>query len=133
MKGVRRWAWLVWTIVILVASALPAGWLLGVAPRESWSVLSSAAHFLEFLVLAALLLWSLGLEQREGVRRYGTGGVVWRAGVGAFVVAVTVEFMQWPLSYRSFDPLDLLADAGGIAVAVAAFIVLERRAVSPGR
>jgi VanZ family protein len=133
MTAVRRWAWLAWTFVVLVASALPASWLLGVAPRESWSALSSVAHILEFLLLAALLLWSLSREQDDGVRRYGTGATVWRAILGAFMVALAVELMQWPLPYRSFDPLDLLADAGGIAAAVAAFSVLERRSVSPGR
>jgi VanZ family protein len=133
MTGVRRWAWLAWTIVILVASAVPAGWLLGAAPRESWSAISSAAHFLEFLFLTALLLWSLSRDRDEGERQIGTAGAVWRAALGAFAVALAVELIQWPLPYRSFDPLDLLADAGGIAVAAAAFSALERRRVSPGR
>jgi hypothetical protein len=125
---VRRWAWAAWAALVVVVSVVPAGWLLGAAPRQAWSALAAVAHLLEFLVLMALLLWSVvGASGRSPAQQASAGAVVARAAVAAAAIALAVELLQWPLPYRSFDPLDLLADAGGIAVAAAGFAVARRR------
>lgn len=129
--AVRRWAWAAWTAAIVIVSIVPAGWLLGAAPQQAWSALAGAAHFLEFLALMALLSWSgAGGSGRSPAPRASTGVLVARAALGALAVAVAVELLQWPLPYRSFDPLDLLADAGGIAVAAAGFAVVRCRSAA---
>jgi VanZ family protein len=135
-RALRRWAWAGWTTFVVVVSVVPADWLLRAAPRQSWSALASAAHFVEYLVLAALLAWRLG-DADAGASRQGSpagvpaGKVAAQASLYALLVAVAVELVQWPLSYRSFDPLDLAADAGGIAVAAAAYLVAARRREAP--
>jgi hypothetical protein len=129
----RRWAWAGWTAFVVFASVVPADWLLRAAPRQSWSALASAAHFLEYLVLTALLSWRLGAiaswpDASDGRQ---VGKVVARASLYAMLVAVAVELVQWPLSYRSFDPLDLAADAAGVAVAATAYLLISGRAAPP--
>jgi hypothetical protein len=148
----RRWGWLAWATLIVAVSVVPADWLLGAAPRQAWSALASAAHFLELLVLTGLLLWrdndrgavdSIGraaAAQRDpaAAARTRTVGPIEKcaprpaanlvsAVLTAAMVAVAVELVQWPLPYRSLDPLDLAADGGGIAVATAAFLIGRRR------
>lgn len=105
-QHIRAWAWLGWLAVVAVASVLPVEWLLGPAPQSSWSALGAAAHFLEYFILAALVLWS----GRRAVFAI------------AFAVAagVALEAAQWPLPYRSADVFDLAADLFGAVAAAAA-------------
>jgi VanZ family protein len=135
-RVLRRWAWAVWTAFVVFVSVVPADWLLSAAPRQSWSALASAAHFLEYLVLTALLSWRLGAVPENASRQDESAGrpagtVVARASLYAMLVAVAVELVQWPLSYRSFDLLDLAADAAGVAVAATAYLLVVRPRVGP--
>lgn len=126
-RPTRLWsaAAAVWAALILVFSVLPAEWLLGAAPRETWSALASAAHVLEFAVLAALL------DLRQAWRPAMRGGGRRVLGVLGFagLLAVAVEFVQWPLPYRSFDWTDLVADAVGIGFGLAVSRLVLRGAV----
>ena len=130
---VRRWAWAVCSAVILVGAVLPAEWLLGVAPRESWSWVSTLIHGVEFTVLTVLLAWRLipAARSRGAPVAIGVAG----ACVGAFGLAILVELLQYPLPYRSFELWDLAADAAGVALAAAAVTLAVRAGVArrPGR
>jgi len=128
----RRWGWAVWGVAILAGAVLPPEWLLGAAPRDSWSALATAAHALEFALLAALLVWRLTPQPAPAVP---TAGAVALACAAAAAAAVVVELLQRPLPYRSFDVWDLVADAAGIGVGAAIVSVAYRRRVAraPGR
>lgn len=108
-----HWAPWLWAVVVVIVSVVPAEWLLGAAPEQSWSVLASLAHALELAVLAGLLVWKGGREQRTP---RPSVAVLVRAAATSMVLAVLVEAVQWPLPYRSFDGLDLAADAAGIVL-----------------
>lgn len=122
---VRDWAWALWAVLVLAVSVVPAEWLLGAAPRGAWSVLSSAAHAIEFCVLTVLLFWRSSVQPKPA-RKLGSG-VLCCAGA-AFALAVVVEAVQWLLPYRSFEARDLAADAAGIAAALAFSCLIFRGA-----
>jgi VanZ family protein len=68
------------------------------------------AHFAEYALLAALWVWALGpvLGQRAPVV----------AAAITFLYALSDEYHQSFVEGRDADPLDVLADAAGIAFAV---------------
>jgi VanZ family protein len=68
------------------------------------------AHFGEYALLAALWVWALA--PLLGRRAYLVAAAI------AFVYALSDEFHQSFVEGRDADPLDVLADAAGIAVAV---------------
>jgi VanZ family protein len=83
---------------------------------------SLAGHLVEYAVLALLLRWAL-----DGV---GVSNATAWALLLAMVYALTDEFHQYFVPGRKMDPLDLLTDAVGAAVALwLAGIVASRRAV----
>lgn len=125
---VLRWAWAVCAAVILVGAVLPADWLLGVAPRDSWSWVSTLIHGAEFAVLTALLAWRLIPAARSGGESVATA--VAGACVAAFGLGILVELLQYPLPYRSFELWDLAADAAGVAFAAVAVTLAARGGVA---
>lgn len=74
------------------------------------------AHFVEYAVLAGLWLWAL----TPGLGRRAIGA----AAVISLTYAVSDEFHQGFVAGRHADPLDVLADAAGIAAVV---LVARRR------
>jgi VanZ family protein len=63
------------------------------------------AHFTEYFVLASLWIWALGV-----------GSIPAAAGI-SLLYAVSDELHQSFVEGRDADPLDVVADAAGIAVA----------------
>jgi hypothetical protein len=106
-RAVRR-AWLLWGAAILFLSVAPPGWILGVVPRSGWSFASSAGHVFEF-GLFALLVWPALPAEYPPARRYALSAAA------ALAFGLTIELIQLPIPYRSFDLLDWAADAAGIA------------------
>jgi VanZ family protein len=107
----KAYAWLAWGAAVLFISTAPAGWILGLAPHASWSLLSAFGHAFEFGLFVALLArWG---PPWTG----GRWGLVWAACV-ALAFGLAVELIQLPIPYRSFDLRDWAADAAGIAAAL---------------
>jgi len=155
-RPAEKWGWAAWTVVIVFVSVVPAEWLFGPAPRQAWSALASAAHFLEYLVLTLLLLWFAAARRRDTAAAAGGAASGSRGGrepareavagktpagrtnapgagvpvvlavAASLAIAGVVELVQWPLPYRSFDPIDLLTDAAGAGVAAACFVAVGR-------
>ena len=97
-----RWIWLLlgWALVLLVTSAsLTPGVEL---PRVSFAdkLAHAGAYFL-------LMIWFAGL--------YARGRHVFVA-AGLLALGATLEVIQGQLPYRMFDPLDMLANASGVAI-----------------
>ena len=106
-RAIRR-AWLLWGAAILFLSVAPPGWILGAVPRSGWSFASSAGHVFEF-GLFTLLVWpALPAGYLPG-RRYALSAAA------ALAFGLSIEVIQLPIPYRSFDLLDWAADAAGIA------------------
>ena len=63
------------------------------------------AHFTEYFVLASLWIWALGLRSIPA------------AAAISFLYAISDEFHQSFVEGRDADPLDVVADAAGIAAA----------------
>jgi VanZ family protein len=119
-----RWgAACVWMVLVFCLSAQPS------LPRLTdrlGDIQSFAGHFLEYGVLALLLRWSL-TGTSVGGKEVGAK----RAALWAFVLAaaygVTDEVHQHFVPGRHMDPLDLLTDAAGAAVALCVAALVERR------
>ena len=77
------------------------------------------AHFSEYALLAALWVWAL-------LPALGTRAL-WAAAAISFVYALSDEYHQSFVSGRDSDPLDVVVDSVGIAVAVIACRVAIRR------
>ena len=86
------------------------------------------AHFIQFAALATLWAWAL-------VPALGRRGLLVAAGV-SLLYAISDEYHQSFVEGRDADPLDVLADAAGIATALLAIDRYARgrggRAASPG-
>jgi VanZ family protein len=108
----RALAPLAWMALIFYLSAQPS-----VGPElPAWTRVP--AHFTEYAVLAAL--WAWALAPHLGRRALGAAAAI------ALLYAVTDEFHQSFVEGRDSDPLDVVADAAGIAVGVA----VARRALT---
>ena len=70
------------------------------------------AHFTEYALLAALWAWALAPE-------LGRRGLL-AAGAISLLYAISDEYHQGFVEGRDSDPLDVLADAAGIAAALLA-------------
>ena len=81
------------------------------------------AHFGEYALLAALWAWALG--PMLGRRALAVAAAV------TFLYALSDEYHQSFVEGRDADPLDVLADAAGIAFAIA--VLQARRAASRRR
>jgi VanZ family protein len=101
----RRW-WL--TGAWLIAAAIVGGSLLPgplVATVSAWDKLEHATAY------GALTLWTAGMLER---RRYGLAAIL------AFALGASLELVQGAMtSTRQADPLDLVANLTGIALALA--------------
>ena len=87
----------------------------------SWTRI--VAHFAEYAVLATLWVWALAPSL--GRRAFVVAAAI------SFVYAVADEYHQSFVEGRDSDPLDVLVDAAGIAVAVS--LLSARQAASRRR
>jgi VanZ family protein len=116
VKGARLWrvAALVWTLVIIVFGVVPTRGVVHEVARGHGDLLTSAAHFGEFVLYAFVLAVAIGGWRRD-----------WRALSGAALIAVglgvAVELVQALLPYRDAQIGDALVDVVGVAVGLLAF------------
>jgi VanZ family protein len=117
---VRR-GWLAWGIIVLFVSVAPVGWVFGLTPEVTWSLLGGMGHFFEFGLFAALVAtWrAAAVPGSSGYLAGALGGV----GYG-----LAIEVIQLPIPYRSADPRDVAVDMAGVAVALALLVLVRRRA-----
>lgn len=83
------------------------------------------AHFAEYALLAAL--WAWALAPVLGRRALAAAAAI------ALLYAVSDEYHQGFVPGRDADPLDVLIDAAGIAVALSLIHLSARRAASRRR
>ena len=99
------WLWLVlgWLLVggVVFGSVAP-GEMVGRFPFDD-AIMHAASYGL-------LTVWFAGLYARN---RHG-----W-VGAFAFSLGIAMEFVQSALSYRQFDPADMIANAIGIGIGLA--------------
>jgi VanZ family protein len=115
-----------WAPVILVVSVVPVAWVFGATPRATWSLSGELGHFFEFGLFAVLVALS-----RERAAGFATSLATGAAAAIAYGVAI--EFIQWPIPYRSGDPRDVAVDVLGVGCASAVLWQLQRRAAAGGR
>jgi VanZ family protein len=106
LRHPRAWLALWWLAVALVFAAclVPA--------RDLPSVphgFDKLEHFLAFFLLAA-----------SAVQLYATRRALWCAAIGLLALGVAIELAQFAFTRtRSMDPMDVLADAVGVAAGFA--------------
>ena len=112
----RVWAAALWTLGIAVGCALPGRAL----PESVLLSFDKLLHLVAFLGFAVLWL-------RVAPRAVGRV-LAWGL---AFGVLIEVYQHLAPVG-RRFDPLDVLADAAGLAVGLAVYAVVRRRGARTG-
>ena len=118
---IARRGWIVWGLVILVASVVPPEWVFGHAPETARNPLAWFAHLFEFGLFALLVaLW-----------RGPDDGLLVGA-LAAIAYGGAIELIQAPISYRSADWRDFLTDVLGVALALALLWYGRRRRARRG-
>ncbi|MDH4139716.1 MAG: VanZ family protein [Coriobacteriia bacterium] len=102
------WMGVIFALSSVPATGLPTGY-------------SGVAHFVEYAVLAGLLLWPIG-------RRHGVFHAAMLAAVIASAYAVTDEFHQSFVPGRTPQVGDWLLDTLGAATIVTLWFVTRRKA-----
>ncbi|MEM4782089.1 MAG: VanZ family protein [Halalkalicoccus sp.] len=93
---------------ILLVSVIP---IPGSVPKDGGVPTSALFHVVGYAVLAALLsIALLATETRVRAALLGSGGA---SGYGALI-----ECVQYPISYRTFNFLDMLINGAGAGVGV---------------
>lgn len=113
-----------WIAVLLIASAILVVSVIpipGAVPEEGGGVPTSAPfHFVGYAVLATLLGFAL-LARRRALSANTL------ALVGASLYGVLIEFVQYPIPYRSFSYLDMLINTAGAFFGVLLLALLLAR------
>ncbi len=116
-----------WMVLIFIGSSIPSAYL-----PEAHGVVSVTVHFVEYFVLATLLLWAVN----KGFRVMPEAGAVAVAFLVSAVYAVTDELHQIFVPGRVPDMIDVLADTLGAAAAcigVSLAVAAIRRRRTEGR
>jgi len=105
----RFWLALAWFLVLLVilSSLAPAG------PDVRWMLNDKVAHAAAY---AAMAFWFSGVYRKS---RYG-----WIL-AGLLALGLLLELVQGRLSYRTFDMLDMAANAAGVVLGLAGSVLLN--------
>jgi VanZ family protein len=104
-RALSRAAGALWAALVLVGSMLPPAAIEPVMPKFSSAHLM--AHAGAYVGLGVLVVW--GWPRRR-----------WLAlAAAAVLLGIAIEFAQ-PLTGRTFDVVDMLVDAAGVAVGMAA-------------
>ncbi len=100
LRWFELWRGIGWLMIaaVLYLSLMPNPPSLDVSAGDKWS---HAAGY------AGLMIWFAQLYARP---------VHWRLGAGLVCLGVLIECAQGLTSYRSFEYLDMLADAGGVVL-----------------
>lgn len=122
-KGLSRWLpVLLWMGLIFLFSAQSSLPQIGTPPVRF--LLSKTAHFLEYLVLALLLVRAQGTLAEHRRRAYAIALLV------VIAYAASDEFHQSLVPHRTASPWDVTLDSVG---AVVGLIILGRRGKSAKR
>ncbi len=97
---------LIWGLIIIALLFLPSAGVEGTSIRS----LDKAIHATLFGVFCYLLITGLVKQYRFSMRKHSAGkyGLLI-----AIAFGIATEFVQYFLDYRSFEILDMLADAAG--------------------
>ncbi|MDJ0813253.1 MAG: VanZ family protein [Woeseiaceae bacterium] len=111
LRYAARWrvTGLLFLVIVLLASMMPAGWLWP-DRQEFVSWFTHADKWMHGIVFATLAVWFAGQYSR---------GSYWRIAVGLLAFGVLIEACQRLVGYRTSEWLDVAADAAGIAVGLA--------------
>jgi VanZ family protein len=104
-----------WALAIFAFSSMPASSIPG-----PWGDYSLLGHFVEYAILAALLVFAVGRP------RLGTALALTLL-LACSLYAVSDEFHQSFVPGRDPDPIDWAADTAGAGVAIAAIEAARRR------
>jgi VanZ family protein len=104
-----------WALVIFGLSSLP-----GSAMPGTVADYSGIAHFVEYAILAGLLMHAVGPRTR--LARFALAALL-----ACSLYAVSDEFHQSFVPGRTPDPVDWATDTVGSAAAIAAILVVRRR------
>ena len=96
-------------VLVLVAMLMPAVWIFP-TKREFLAWFVHVDKWLHGVIFVFLALWFAGQYHRQSY---------WRIGVGLVAFGVLIEACQRLVTYRSADIMDIVADAGGIAIGLA--------------
>lgn len=111
---------LAWLLVMLYFSSVPDPYAR--VHAQGTTLTDIVAHFVGFLVLAALVLRWWCFRTRETTRRR-----ILQAVALCLLYSIFDELHQIPIPGRSFDWIDLVTDAVGVAVGVGAVLLFGAR------
>ena len=116
MRGSRVWrvAAIVWAAAVVIGGVLPTQGVVHAVAEGRDDALTSAGHFVSYVVLAFVL--AVALDDWRLSRRAIVGAAVLAVSLG-----VAIELVQAPLPYRDCQLSDALLDAAGAALGLALF------------
>ncbi len=113
-----------WSVVALFAAAIlfvPVIPIPGSIPEEGSGIPTSLLfHFVGYAALAALLGFALFVRRTS---LYSTTLSI----VGATLYGILIEYIQYPIPYRSFSYLDMLGNGAGAAFGAVVLAILIAR------
>jgi VanZ family protein len=108
---------IIWALVILVLSLLPAS---DTGDFGSIPYLDKVIHIIFYAVLCFLILHDI----RSGERQHNSYfSDLFQAFSYALVFGILIEMLQWIIPYRSFELMDILANALGALCALLIFFL----------
>ncbi len=118
-----RWLLWGWLIVVLVLNVVPLGNELNQDLTTIRFVfrLDYVLHSLSFLVFA--LIWVLG--KIKGVCWFETYVVLKFGGI-VFISALSIELLQIFIPYRTFNPMDMIANLFGAIITMICIVISHR-------
>ncbi len=118
-----RWLFWGWLLVVLVLNVVPLGNELNQDLTTIRFVfrLDYVLHLLSFLVFA--LIWILG--KLKGVCWFETYEVLKFGGI-VFVSAIIIELVQIFIPYRTFNPMDMIANLIGALLTMICVVISHR-------
>lgn len=104
-----RIIFLIWVIAIAVFSSVPYPGSNGVASKSLFSSSMAEVHFIAYFIGAVLCYYALKFE---GI------AFIFLSGFSVFACGVALEIVQILLPYRTFNPVDIVANVFGIVAFV---------------
>jgi len=121
LRGPRSWrvAAFAWTAIVIVFGVLPVQGTVNAIAEGHDTLLTSAAHFVEYAILAFVL--AVALDDWRTTLRALVG-----AGVAAACLGALIELVQAPLPYRDCQLSDAVINVAGAGAGLALFSLAAR-------
>lgn len=118
-----QYIFVVYLVLLLAATFVPYGQALEHMGRinDLYFRLDYLLHALLFLVLVPLWAWAMPAWRR------------WQIVAAALVLAIMAEGAHYFLAYRSFNPVDMLANGAGVLLGAGLMMLLPRQPALPLR